>query len=429
MGQRIKRIVVGLFSALLIIHAGSIVGSSAGAAAVSAPAHTASSVAQTAPVLTRSKQRCVLLTKRTGTKVKQIKRCERVVTKKTKRCVIIKKYVGKKVERTKRCKKIKKAPIVIAETLPTAVVPIEPAPTESAPVEPTPTESAPSEPAPSEPAPSEPEPSEPAPSESAPTRPSAANTGVPVGTSLTVHNGDLTVTTPGAVIDGLDIRGFVSVRAPNVTIKRSIIRGGAAGTVGRGVLAITHSSATNFLVEDVTIVPTNPTPYLNGINVNQAGTVRRADISGTVDGIMIYGSGVRIEGSHLHDFRHYTNDPNWGGGGSHDDAIQVQGGTGIQIIGNTLKGAYNAGVMITQDAAVTKDLSINGNWIDGGGCSINYGSNGAYKTGMQANDNRFGRAQRNANCAIIHNALKSDLAPTGNVWDDNGAPATIKRGG
>ena len=199
-------------------------------------------------------------------------------------------------------------------------------------------------------------------------------------------------------------------------------------TVNRALLAATQSGAGNFLIEDVKIAPTNPTPYINGINANQSGTIRRADISGTVDGIMIYGSGVRVENSYLHDFAHYLNDPNWNGGPSHDDAIQVQAGTGVQIVGNTLTGAYNAAVMVTQDAGITKDLWINSNWIDYGGCSINYGSNGAFKTGMQANNNRFGRTQRNAGCAIIHNSTKSDLVPTGNVWDDNGQPATIKKG-
>ncbi len=262
----------------------------------------------------------------------------------------------------------------------------------------------------------------------APSKPSAANTGVPAGTALTVQTGNLTITTPGTVIDGKDIRGYVVVKAPNVTIKRSIIRGGEAATSNRPLLAITQAGASNFLVEDVTVTPMNPTPYVNGINVNQSGTIRRANISGTVDGIMIYGSGVRVENSYLHDFVHYLNDPNWGGGPSHDDAIQVQAGTGVQIVGNTLTGAFNAAVMVTQDAGTTKDLAINGNWLDYGGCSINYASNGAYKTGMQANNNRFGRAQRVSGCAIIHNSTKSDLVPTGNVWDDNGQPATPSRG-
>ncbi len=258
--------------------------------------------------------------------------------------------------------------------------------------------------------------------------PGPSNSGVPAGTKLTVHTGDLTITTAGSLIDGLDIRGYVVVKAPNVTIRRSIIRGGPVGTVNRGMLAITQPGAGNFLVEDVTIVPSNPSPYINGINVNQPGIIRRADISGTVDGMMIYGSGVRIEGSYLHDFAHYTKDPNWGGGPSHDDAIQVQSGTGIQIVGNSLSGAYNAAVMVTQDVAATSNLAINSNWIDQGGCSINFGSDGAYKSGMQVNGNRFGRAQRVVGCAIVHNSSKSDLAPVGNVWDDTGQAITINRG-
>ncbi len=49
--------------------------------------------------------------------------------------------------------------------------------------------------------------------------------GVPAGTKLTVSEGNLTVTTPNAVLDSLDIRGFVQVNAPGVVIKNSIVRG------------------------------------------------------------------------------------------------------------------------------------------------------------------------------------------------------------
>jgi len=230
------------------------------------------------------------------------------------------------------------------------------------------------------------------------------------------------------VIDRLDIRGVVRVKAANVTIKRSIIRGGPASTLSVGLLMLTTSGAGNFLVEDVTIAPTYPSPYLDGIKVNQPGTLRRVNVSGSIDGIMIYGSGVRVESSYVHDLTHYASDPNWGGGPSHDDSIHVQGGVSNTIVGNTLKGAYNTAVMITQDVGITKDLTISNNWLDGGGCSVNFSSAGPYKTGMKANNNRFGRAQRVAGCAIIHNAATSDLVPTGNVWDDNGQAITINKG-
>src|SRR5262249_12135120 len=41
--------------------------------------------------------------------------------------------------------------------------------------------------------------------------PDATNTGVPAGTALTVVNGDLTVSTAGAVVDAKDIRGCVLI--------------------------------------------------------------------------------------------------------------------------------------------------------------------------------------------------------------------------
>lgn len=259
-------------------------------------------------------------------------------------------------------------------------------------------------------------------------RPGSANTGVPAGTALRVHDGDLTITKAGEVVDGLDIRGFVRIKAPNVTIKRSIVRGAGNPTAGIGLIMATTTGANNFIIEDVTLLPTTPSPYIDGIKVNQSGVVRRANISGTVDGISIYGDGLRVESSYLHDFKHFAVDPNQGGKPSHDDAIQVLSGKGHRIIGNTLQGAYNAAVMVNQSTGTTTDLWINNNWIDGGGCSINYSSSGAYKTGMQANSNRFGRAQRVAGCAIIHKASTSDLNPVGNVWDDTGAAVAVTRG-
>ena len=195
-----------------------------------------------------------------------------------------------------------------------------------------------------------------------------------------------------------------------------------------GLIMATTTGASNYLIEDVTINPTNPTPYLNGVNANQAGVIRRLNISRTVDGVMIFGNGVQVRDSFLHSFSHFAVDPNWGGGPSHDDAIQVQGGSDITIEGNNLSGAHNTAVMVSQDTSSIKNLKINKNWIDFGGCSINFGSRGDYKSGMQVNGNSFGRAQRVTGCAIIHNATKSDLVPIGNTWADNGQAVVINRG-
>src|ERR1700712_329396 len=69
------------------------------------------------------------------------------------------------------------------------------------------------------------------------TKPGATNTGVPVGTRLTVVNGDLNVTKNGTVIDSMDIHGFVKINANNVTIKRSIVRGGAPSSVNSALVS------------------------------------------------------------------------------------------------------------------------------------------------------------------------------------------------
>src|SRR6476620_8553964 len=49
--------------------------------------------------------------------------------------------------------------------------------------------------------------------------PDATSTGVPAGVTLTPYNGNLVISTPGAVIEGLDIHGTVTINANNVTLK------------------------------------------------------------------------------------------------------------------------------------------------------------------------------------------------------------------
>src|SRR5262249_35467039 len=77
--------------------------------------------------------------------------------------------------------------------------------------------------------------------------PDATNTGVPAGTALTVVNGDLTVSTAGAVVDAKDIRGCVLIKAPNVTIRRSKIT--CTGDYGIGSF-IEQYSGGGLVIED-----------------------------------------------------------------------------------------------------------------------------------------------------------------------------------
>ena len=200
-------------------------------------------------------------------------------------------------------------------------------------------------------------------------QPGPGNTGVPAGTALKVMDGNLTITTPGATYSGLDIHGFVSVQAPNVTIKDSIIRGGVA-PADIGLVTITDSSATNFLIEDSELVPMDPSVQIDGIKgLDYTGA--RVDIHGTTDGAKMYGPNATIKNSYIHGLVTYAHDPDQGGKQSHNDGVQILSGTNLKIIGNTIEGGSNTALMITQDHGTTSNVVFDNNWVSGGACSVN----------------------------------------------------------
>jgi hypothetical protein len=252
----------------------------------------------------------------------------------------------------------------------------------------------------------------------------ASNTGY---ITLTKHQGNLTITSPG-IYDGLDISGYVVVKAPNVTLRRCIVRGGPPVTQGGNAVISIVQGAAGFLVEDVTITPAYPNDRLNGINVNQPGTIRRCNISGTVDGVMIYGNGVTIEDSYLHDFATLPTTTQRDGK-THNDAIQIQAGSGIVIRRNTIKGGSTSAIIITQDAGTVGDLTIDDNDIDGGSASINIVTNGLPLSNIKIRRNHFGRGQRLAGKAILANAKHCVPDITGSVWAATGEPITVSKGG
>jgi hypothetical protein len=53
--------------------------------------------------------------------------------------------------------------------------------------------------------------------------PTSANTGVPLGASLSDHYGDLRITTAGQVVSDLRVAGSIIVDAPNVTLLRVLV--------------------------------------------------------------------------------------------------------------------------------------------------------------------------------------------------------------
>ena len=283
-------------------------------------------------------------------------------------------------------------------------------------------------------------------------KPDANNTGVPVGTVLTLVEGNTTISQPG-VYDANDYRGFVTVTASNVTLTRSKFNGGTlpvvacdpakSGSGATGALVIS-SNATNVVIEDSDIIIANPHKLIDGLRGSNF-TLRRSEVSRGVDGIGIYGVGnVVVENSYIHDLYWFAESQYHQCTPSHNDSIQLHNGVNVRFSSNTIIGKTfnnanaNAAIQVNQNGGqTTGNLTIDGNWMNYGGCTLNISENQlAAINNLKVTNNKFGR---NASvlisgepCAIIVSTITKAYAGTvinGNVWEDGSLPVpTIRTG-
>lgn len=257
-------------------------------------------------------------------------------------------------------------------------------------------------------------------------RPGASNTGVPAGTVLTVREGDLTITTPNAVIDSMDIRGFVTISAPGVVIKNSIIRGRILN-YDKGLVMVARDVG-SVTIQDSELTPTTESAHVRGI-IGANFTLTRVDIHRVIDQVLITGDNVTVQDSWFHDNTYYAQDPNYNNTPSHNDNIQISIGKNLRFLNNTMSGTKNAVMMITQDRGTVTDLVFSGNNVDGGACSINLAEK-AYGPlrGLTIKDNVFGRNTRVSNCAIIAPGTTTPLLNLSNNSYTDGVAVTVHRG-
>jgi hypothetical protein len=251
-------------------------------------------------------------------------------------------------------------------------------------------------------------------------KPGPSNTGVPPGTNLTVINGDETFDTPGTY-SNLDIHGYARVLATGVTIKDSIFRGGAPRCNAAALYIAPTASAT---IEDSEVAPDHPNACLDGVWASNT-TLLRMNIHGATDGVKAFNH-VTLADSWIHDLTEFAVDPNQHGGPTHNDAVQTyEGDQHIVLRHNTLVVSTddNAAYQVSQAGGkVATDLHIESNWLDGGGCTLNFSSaGGPPMTGIYVVDNRFGR-HSSFNCPILVSTQTTLTQDSGNVWDDTGTP-------
>jgi hypothetical protein len=233
-------------------------------------------------------------------------------------------------------------------------------------------------------------------------KPGPGNTGVPAGTVLT-PSGSIRVTTNGAVVEGLDIKGAITVLANDVTIRKVRIASGDYYPI-----RYFDNDNTGLVVEDSEIAATsgNVTSAIAFRNY----TARRLNVHGSADGFKA-DENVLIEDCYIHDLSN--------GAGEHNDGVQSTGGKGVTIRHNTIGGASNACVQAGDENGATQNMTIDCNWLDGGGYTLNIRGKGAtLPKNTRVTNNRFGRNAQYGPWAI------DDPNPvvTGNVYDDNGAP-------
>jgi hypothetical protein len=231
-------------------------------------------------------------------------------------------------------------------------------------------------------------------------------------------SGDLVITTPGTVLQNVDLDGYVTIKADNVTIKNSILRGGATATTGRA-LVISWNNAKNLVITDTTLVPRNPSAWVDGISGKDM-TIQRVDISGTVDAVKVIGSNVSVTDSVLHDALYMSSGVTYQSDGTtHNDGVQVEGGGNITISGNTINGFHNAAIMVTQNAALITGITINNNTLSLGGCTINMSEKSKGPLGgVSVTSNKFGVNNTGSRACPMLIPATTPATITGNTWID-----------
>lgn len=233
--------------------------------------------------------------------------------------------------------------------------------------------------------------------------PDASNTGVPERTILTVFNGDLAIRKPGTVIDGMDIRGCVSVTVPGVVIRRSKIR----CTGGYAVLSGGYTGA-RLLIEDSEIDCKGG----NGLGSTAVGdnnfTARRLNIHGCENGFDV-DIDVTIQDSWIHDL---YDSPE-----AHADGIQF-------AIGRNVLVEHNAIFVKGTSAIISISRTINGVTIKN-----NLLAGGAYtlycprdpSSDVRVIDNRFSQIYYPKGGALgPWTDCENVTELRGNVWDKTG---------
>lgn len=226
--------------------------------------------------------------------------------------------------------------------------------------------------------------------------PDASSTGVRAGVTLK-QAGDMVITTPGAVISGLEIHGTLRIEAPNVTIVDCKIINDSYNAI---IIPVPYTATVEYC------------DIIGGVNgISGTGTFRNNDFSHNENGINVYGPSL-IQGNYIHDLS--------GGPDAHFDGIEINGGGGTTIRGNTVINDHGqtSAIMIDNYFGGGDGIIIDGNYLAGGGYTIY--SDGRFSSdkisGLQITNNVLGKGEWGYYAFYENNPTVTNNTQVGDHW-------------
>jgi hypothetical protein len=247
--------------------------------------------------------------------------------------------------------------------------------------------------------------------------PDASNTGwQPTGVKLSTSGVDLTsdaefqITKAGSVIDGKDIRGCVSIKADNVTIKRSRVRCDSYFPIR------IYDGFRNAVIEDTEIDGMNSGTTNAAVGFDNY-TLRRANIHSLGEGPHM-GTDVLIENSYVHDLASCDI--------CHNDAIQSSGARNVVLRHNTFindASGKNAVVRIATEQGDSHNFLVENNLLGGGNYAVQVRSQGnGFPVGVRVINNRIVPTWRFGPFDVTDGRIEA----SGNFRDDNLEPLSAE---
>jgi hypothetical protein len=236
--------------------------------------------------------------------------------------------------------------------------------------------------------------------------PDSKTTGVPAGTALRTHAGDLVITTAGTVVDGLLVTGSIIVQAPDVTIRDTRV----SPPHSAYWLIRQTPGATNLVIENSELVGNG---VHIGVNMETPGLrVEACDIHDVDTAVAVAGDSAVVQSNYLHAVKTGV------GAVGHHTTLLIHQNTIVATIPG------EAAISFADNNSLT-DVVVDENMLTGGNYTF-YAGGGSGQQQISVRHNRFSRAASPKGGRYGPLAAWDSTLPGNewldNVWDDTGAP-------